>query len=303
MKKEFNKEEAQKARKEELERLSGMLEKGIMDVFTSDNFKQYLRVSAKFHRYSLNNQILIWCQCPSASQVAGFTTWKDIGRSVKKGEKAIKIFAPIKITRKSEEAEITDDAELVPADENRYLLLFKPVSVFDISQTEGKELPSLGVNQLTGKVDGFERFKDAIISISDAPIHFGPVEGESKGYYLPNAHEIMIREGMSELQTVKTMLHELTHSKLHSREAVEERGRVSRDRMETEAEGTAFLVSEYFGLDTAEYSFPYIAGWNGNDAEELRAALETIRVTGNELIESLERELNKKPQNEGEKEA
>lgn len=281
-------------RKEELSALMGQLEEGVKNVFTDENFVRYLRVSSQFRRYSLNNQILIWCQCPNATAVASFTDWKNkFHRFVKAGEKGIRILAPMPILVKNKEkkediagcevADMSSDSE----DEKR-IMLFKPVCVFDVSQTDGDPLPEIQVKELDGKVDGYDEIIEAICHCTNAIVSFEDTGSDSKGYFSPRKNCIVVQEGMSESQSIKTLLHEVAHSILHNADEMAEN---PKDRMtkEVEAEGTAFVVSAALGLDTSSYSFGYIGSWSSNKSvPELRGSLELIRSTAAGLIEDIE---------------
>ena len=283
--------------KERLQELTDMLESGIRDVFSGDKFKEMLEVMSKFHDYSVNNTILIARQMPDATVVAGFNQWKkDFGRSVLKGAKGIKILAPNAYKAKVEEIKrdpVTDlpimDKDGNPVKEvvEETRMSFKPVTVFDVSQTDGKPLPDLGVDELKGEIKDFDKLMDILRDISPVPINFAPIRTEAKGFYDPTSKSITIKEGMSDVQTVKTAIHEITHAKLHDLDIVKAKGEKPKDQStkEVEAESVAFAVCQHFGIDTSDYSFGYVASWSsGKDTPELKASLETIHDTAAEII-------------------
>ena len=265
--------------KDKVKKITEQLEAGVQELFSSDRYAAYLTIMSKFHRYSVNNCLLIHLQRPEATYVAGFKKWNEMGRHVKKGEKAITILAPIQ--RKYVVETENDDGEKI-AEEHKYMA-FMPASVFDISQTEGEELPTI-MTALTGEAEA--GLLEKIISISPVPVRFEEISGDVKGYYNRTGY-IAIKTGMSGVQSVKTLLHEIAHAILHSKEGAEKDA--DRNTKEVQAESTAFTVSKYLGLDTSDYSFGYIAGWSsGKSADELRNSLEVIRGTANDIISRLE---------------
>lgn len=291
---------------DKLKEITDRLEQGIMELFDSDRYKEYLRVMSKFHNYSFNNTLLIAMQKPDASLVAGFQSWKNnFKRNVVKGEKGIKILAPspFKIKQEMEKIDPATQKPVIGADgkpvkEEKEITIpaFKVVSVFDVSQTEGKELPDIAVDMLTGDV---ERFKDVFAALektSPVPIGFEKIEGNSHGYYHLEEKRIAIDEGMSELQTIKTAIHEIAHAKLHDIDPnapkEEQAGRPDRRTREVQAESVAYAVCQHYGLDTSDYSFGYVAGWSsGRELDELKSSLETIRSTAAEIINSIDEHL------------
>ena len=291
---------------DKLKEITDRLEKGIMELFDSDRYKEYLRVMSKFHNYSFNNTLLIAMQKPDASLVAGFQSWKNnFKRNVVKGEKGIKILAPspFKIKQEMEKIDPATQKPVIGADgkpvkEEKEITIpaFKVVSVFDVSQTEGKELPDIAVDMLTGDV---ERFKDVFAALektSPVPIGFEKIAGNSHGYYHLEEKRIAIDEGMSELQTIKTAIHEIAHAKLHDIDPnapkEEQAGRPDRRAREVQAESVAYAVCQHYGLDTSDYSFGYVAGWSsGRELDELKSSLETIRSTAAEIINSIDEHL------------
>ena len=278
------------------------LEAGVKDLFESERYQNYLKAMSKFHDYSLNNTLLIVMQKPDASLVAGYTTWqREFERQVKKDEKGIKIFAPAHRKIQKEQPMTDPDtgqpvigADGKPVMEQREVTIprYKVVSVFDLSQTEGREIPDIAVDALTGGVEQYEDFFKALEQASPVPVAFEKIESGAHGYYHLEDKRIAIDEGMSELQTVKTLIHEIAHAKLHDIDLNaprEEQNRADRRTREVEAESVAFTVCQHFGLDTSDYSFGYIAGWSsGKDIKELKASLETIRTTANELITEID---------------
>ena len=288
---------------DKLKEITDRLEQGITELFESERYKEYLRVMSKFHNYSFNNTLLIAMQKPDASLVAGFSSWKNnFGRNVMKGEKGIKIIAPSPFTVK-QEVEKTDpqtgkpvigkDGKPVTEEKEIKVPAYKVVSVFDVSQTEGRELPDIAVDELTGDVDRFKDFFAALEQASPVPVGFEKIEGGAHGYYHLEEKRIAIDEGMSDLQTLKTAIHEIAHAKLHDIDLnapkEEQKPRVDRRTREVEAESVAYTVCQHYGLDTSDYSFGYVAGWSsGKELAELRGSLETIRSTAAEMINAID---------------
>ena len=288
--------------------LTDQLEQGIQDLFASGQYAEYLKTMAKFHNYSFNNCLLIYFQRPSATRVAGFGTWKELGRYVKRGEKGIKIFAPCPY-KKTVEAEQTDPAPWQtttepggkpPAEKTEIIIpMFKVVTVFDVSQTDGKELPTLGVDELKGDVDGYAAFFHALEQVSPVPVSFEQVNGSAKGYFSHEEQRIVIREGMGQLHTLKTAIHEIAHAILHNHYGQKKRNIPveqckDHNTREVEAESVAFVVCQHYGLDTSEYSFGYVAGWSsGRERKELKASLDTIRQTAADLIDRIDGQLGR----------
>ena len=288
---------------DKLKEITDRLEQGITELFESERYKEYLRVMSKFHNYSFNNTLLIAMQKPDASLVAGFSSWKNnFGRNVMKGEKGINIIAPSPFTVK-QEVEKTDpqtgkpvigkDGKPVTEEKEIKVPAYKVVSVFDVSQTEGRELPDIAVNELTGDVDRFKDFFSALEQASPVPVGFEKIEGGAHGYYHLEEKRIAIDEGMSDLQTLKTAIHEIAHAKLHDIDLnapkEEQKPRVDRRTREVEAESVAYTVCQHYGLDTSDYSFGYVAGWSsGKELAELRGSLETIRSAAAEMINAID---------------
>ncbi|MCJ0405299.1 DUF4316 domain-containing protein [Clostridioides difficile] len=283
-----------------MKEITDRLETGIQELFESERYKAYLTSMAKFHSYSFNNTLLIAMQ--GGQLVAGYNKWRDdFHRNVKKGEKAIKILAPAPFKAKKEVPKldaqgkpmIGRDGKPVTEVQEVQVPAFKIVSVFDVSQTEGEPLPSLGVEELTGGVEQYQDFFKALEQTSPVPIGFEDIPGGSHGYYHLTEKRIAIQEGMSELQTVKTAIHEIAHSKLHAIDPeatpAEQAARPDSRTREVQAESVAYAVCQHYGLDTSDYSFGYVAGWSsGKDLKELKASLETIRATAHELITAID---------------
>ena len=290
---------------EKLKEITDRLEQGITELFESERYREYLRVMSKFHNYSFNNTLLIAMQKPDASLVAGFSAWKNnFERNVMKGQKGIKIIAPSpykikqemqKIDPHTQKPIIGKDGKPVTEEKEVTIPAYKVVSVFDVSQTEGKELPDIAVDELTGDVDRYKDFFAALEKTSPVPIAFENIEGGSHGYYHLEDKRIAINEGMSELQTLKTAIHEIAHAKLHDIDLnapKDEQPRVDRRTREVEAESVAYTVCQHYGLDTSDYSFGYVAGWSsGRELSELKSSLETIRSAAAEIINSIDENL------------
>ena len=291
---------------EKLKEITDRLEQGITELFESERYREYLRVMSKFHNYSFNNTLLIAMQKPDASLVAGFSAWKNnFGRNVMKGQKGIKIIAPspFKIKQEVEKIDphtqkpiIDKDGKPVTEEKEIKIPAYKVVSVFDVSQTEGKELPDIAVDELTGDVERYRDFFAALEKTSPVPIGFEQIPGSSHGYYHLEDKRIAIQEGMSELQTLKTAIHEIAHAKLHDIDLNapenEQQPRVDRRTREVEAESVAYTVCQHYGLDTSDYSFGYVAGWSsGRELSELKNSLETIRSAAAEIINSIDETL------------
>ena len=282
--------------------ITAQLEAGVKDLFNSERYQDYLKAMSKFHDYSLNNTLLIVMQKPDASLVAGFNKWRDeFERHVKRGEKGIKILAPAPYKIKKEQEKLDPDGKPIigedgkPVTEQKEITIpaFKVVSVFDVSQTDGKEIPDIAVDSLTGSVEQYEDFFKALEQTSPVPVGFERIESGAHGYYHNAEKRIALNEGESELQTVKTLIHEIAHAKLHDIDLnappEQQQERPSRRTREVEAESIAYTVCQHFGLDTSDYSFGYVAGWSSDkDIKELKASLETIRATASELITEID---------------
>ena len=277
------------------------LESGVEELFTSNRYQEFLKTMAKFHNYSFNNTMLIAMQRPDATLVTSYKNWQSMGRQVMKGEKGITIIAPAPY-KKMKEKEVLDENQRPimgtdgkPKTEQVEVTVphFKAVTVFDIAQTSGEPIQTLAPELLTAAVQDFDSFMQAIQKISPVPIRFDEIDGNANGYYHNADKEIVIKKGLSESQTLKTAIHETAHAKLHDREIMESLG-VKKDRLtkEVEAESVAYCVCSSFGLDTSDYSFPYIAGWSSSrEMKEMKASMDVIRKTAGEMIDQLTEEL------------
>ena len=277
------------------------LESGVEELFTSNRYQEFLKTMAKFHNYSFNNTMLIAMQRPDATLVTSYKNWQSMGRQVMKGEKGITIIAPAPY-KKMKEKEVLDENQRPimgtdgkPKTEQVEVTVphFKAVTVFDIAQTSGEPIQTLAPELLTAAVQDFDSFMQAIQKISPVPIRFDEINGNANGYYHNVDKEIVIKKGLSESQTLKTAIHETAHAKLHDREIMESLG-VEKDRLtkEVEAESVAYCVCSSFGLDTSDYSFPYIAGWSSSrEMKEMKASMDVIRKTAGEMIDQLTEEL------------
>ena len=295
--------------KQRVQELTDKLEQGLQDLFNSDSYRNYLSTMSKFHNYSFNNTLLIAMQKPDATLVAGYKAWqKNFERHVNKGGKAIRILAPAPYKIKEERDKIDPvtqelllDKDGNPQKEEVEITIpaFRAVSVFDVAQTDGKPIPELAAKELLSDVEGYQDMIHAVEAISPVPIELEEIAGDSKGYYDREAKRIAVQENMSESQTLKTMIHEVAHSKLHSKEVEQdEQMRKDRNTKEVEAESIAYTVCQHFGVDTSDYSFGYIAGWSsGRDTKELRASMDTIRRTASELITGIEEQLQELQRN------
>ena len=277
------------------------LESGVEELFTSNRYQEFLKTMAKFHNYSFNNTMLIAMQRPDATLVTSYKNWQSMGRQVMKGEKGITIIAPAPY-KKMKEKEVLDEKQRPimgtdgkPKTEQVEVTVphFKAVTVFDIAQTSGEPIQTLAPELLTAAVQDFDSFMQAIQKISPVPIRFDEIDGNANGYYHNADKEIVIKKGLSESQTLKTAIHETVHAKLHDKEIMESLG-VEKDRLtkEVEAESVAYCVCSSFGLDTSDYSFPYIAGWSSSrEMKEMKASMDVIRKTAGEMIDQLTEEL------------
>ena len=287
---------------QQVREITDKLEQGIKELFESERFKEYLRTMSKFYNYSFNNTLLIAMQKPEATYVAGYTSWqRNFDRQVMKGEKGIKILAPApykaqeereKIDPVTQKPVIGADGKTVTETVEVLRPAFKVVSVFDVSQTDGKELPDIIVDELKGTVENYEAFFDALKQESPVPISFEDIPGGAKGFFSPVESRIAIQEGMSEIQTVKTAIHEIAHAKLHAFKPDEKAApedKKDRHTKEVEAESVAYTVCQRYGIETSDYSFGYIAGWSsGKETKELKSSLDTIRKTAAEMIEGID---------------
>ncbi len=292
----FDPEKAAEQRKAEMKDITEKLEKGVQEVFGSEQFQNLLDTMAKFPHYSVNNNILIMMQKPDATLVQSYTGWKKMGRFVKKGEKGIRILAPAPFKLEKEQEKVDEagkvildkDGEAVKEKVEINLTAFKPVSTFDVSQTEGEPLPTIGVDELTGKVEGYQTLFEAIKSASPVPIGFEDISSGAKGYFHTEENRIAINNGMSEIQNVKTAIHEVAHAKLHNSEAQKD-NKQSKNSKEVEAESVAYTVCQHYGIDTSDYSFAYVATWSqGKETPELKESLNTIREAAADLIAKID---------------
>lgn len=270
--------ESRDKRTDELQQITDKLEKGVVEVFQSDRYKQFLDTMAKFPRYSVNNSLLIMMQKPDAQLCQSFTGWKQMGRYVKKGEKGRPVFdadgEPVK-----EKVEVTIRA-------------FKVVKTFDLSQTDGKELPTIGPSELVGNIEGYPKLLQALQEISPVPVSFELIDGDAKGFYHLEDKKIVVQDGMSEVQTIKTLLHEMAHQKLYDKDNVPEAKDISRNGKEVETESVAYVVCQHYGINTSDYSFSYVAGWSeGKETPELKASLDKIRKTASEFIYQIDQKM------------
>ena len=259
-----------------MEKLTQMLENGLEEYATSEKYRELLRVMSMFHNYSANNCLLITMQCPHASYVAGYTSWRNnFHRQVKKGEKAIRIISPIKYKKKNEE------------DEEEERIGFKSASVFDISSTyqiPDMEPVTIGVEDLQGHVENYKDFLHAFQSISPVPVDFRLFDGDARGYYSDTEKIIVIQDGMTERQSVKTLVHEIAHAMLHTKEQLQD-CKKDRKQKELEAESVAYIVCEHYGFDSEDYSFPYILSWGGTGFQDiLKESMSIIQKTADEII-------------------
>lgn len=292
--------ESRDKRADELHQITDKLEKGVKDVFQSDKYKQFLNVMAKFPRYSVNNTMLIMMQRPDAQLCQSFTGWKQMGRYVKKGEKGISILAPAPYKIEREQTKLDEkgrpvfDADGEPVKEKVEVTIraFKVVKTFDLSQTDGKELPTIGPSELVGNIEGYPKLLQALQEISPVPVSFELIDGDAKGFYHLEDKKIVVQDGMSEVQTIKTLLHEMAHEKLHDKDNVPEAKDISRNGKEVEAESVAYVVCQHYGINTSDYSFSYVAGWTeGKETPELKASLDKIRQTASEFIYQIDQKM------------
>ena len=294
--------------REQLKEITDRIEAGIRDIFESgdmDKYRNYLRTMSRFHNYSLNNQALIHLQRPDATLVAGYNRWRDkFSRHVLRGEKGITIIAPTPYKKKIEQEKLDPDTKLPILDADGKIVteekeieipMFRPVKVFDYAQTDGKPLPervASPVANLTGSVENYEAFMEALRRSSPVPVEFKPLSADMDGYFSPKSQSITLREGMSEVQTVSAAVHEIAHAKLHNyglQQAAERRHK-SRNTEEVEAESISFMFCAYFGIETGANSFGYVATWSKNaELPEFRASLDTISKTANGIITDVEK--------------
>ena len=293
---DFDPKKAAEQRKAELKDITEKLEKGVQDVYSSEQYQDLLNTMAKFPHYSVNNNILIMMQKSDATLVQSYTGWKKMGRFVKKGEKGIRILAPAPFKLEKEQDKVDEsgkvvldkDGEAVKEKIEINMTAFKPVSTFDVSQTEGEPLPQIGVDELTGNIEGYQTLFEAIKSASPVPIEFENIKSGAKGYFHVEENRIALNNGMSEIQNVKTAIHEMAHAKLHNSEA-QKNNKQSKNSKEVEAESVAYTVCQHYGIDTSDYSFAYVATWSqGKELPELKESLNIIRNAASELITKID---------------
>ena len=290
---------------EKVKEITEKLEQGIKELFDSDRYKEYLTTMSKFHNYSFRNTMLILFQKPDASLIAGYGAWqKNFKRQVKKGERGIKILAPAPYKKTVEEKQFDKngvpmkdkDGNIIVNTREITVPAFKVTTVFDVSQTAGEEIPMLA-KQLMGSIDEYEKFFRILKEISPVPITLETIDGTANGYYHLEEKRIAIKDSLSEMQTIKTAIHEIAHAKLHAlpdkdEDSVTDDTRPDNRTREVQAESIAYTVCQHFGIDTSDYSFGYIAGWSsGKETEELKTSLEVIRNTATEFISAIEEKL------------
>lgn len=295
------------AQNDKLKEITDKLEQGIKELFESEKYMNYLKVMSKFHNYSVNNSLLIAMQKPEATMVAGFNAWQaNFKRNVKKGERGIRIIAPAPYKKITEIDKVDPKTQLPiigadgkPVKEKAQVIVpaYKVTTVFDVSQTYGEELPTI-TTELTGEVGEYERFMGAVKEVSPVPIEICSINNGANGYYHLEDKRIAIREGMSQMQTLKTAIHELSHAVLHDRDTGIEKDKLQdRKTKEVEAESVAYTVCQHFGIDTSDYSFGYVAGWSsGKELEELKNSMNTIRSTASRIIKGIEAKMQEEVQ-------
>ncbi len=302
-------------KRQEIEKITKELDEQVGKIFDSENYKKYLKTMSRFHNYSFNNTILIALQRPDASLVAGYNAWKDkFHRNVKRGEKGIKVLAPAPIKKETEvemvdpvtKKRILDDQGNPKMEKVQVTIpMYKVAYVYDVAQTEGEELPSIGVKELQGSVKEYGKLIKAVESVSSVAVNYEDIQGGAKGFYSLADKKIVVQKGMSEMQTLKTLVHEIAHSLLHDDTGVKVEGiddrKKTRNSKEVEAESVAFTVLSFLGMDKSDendvgdYSFGYIAGWSaGKEMKELKESMETIRKTASHIITAIEDELLEK---------
>lgn len=287
-----------KSREEKMSEIQAKLENGVRDIFSSDNYKNYIQTMSKFPSYSINNCILIASQKPDATYVCGFKKWQEFGRVVNKGSHGIMIIAPIKVKANTKEQvfdennrPVFDDAGKPVSEEVvKEFQSFRPAYVFDYADTSGDPLPSI-VSMLDEKVDSFEQLKDVLLLVSPVPVTFEAIESGANGFFSPSEQRIVVKENLPELQTIKTMIHEIAHASLgHG----SKEDKWDRKTKEVQAESVAYWVSQMLGLDTSEYSFGYIGGWSKDkEISELKESLDLIKTTADSISKEIEKQLEK----------
>ena len=286
---------------QQVKEITEKLQQGIEDLFQSENYKNYLKTMSKFTTYSLNNTLLIAMQQPDATTVAGYTTWQKLNRHVLKGSKAIKILAPCPYTRKVE-TDVTDadgktvfgrDGKPIKEESEKVIMGFKVANVFDISQTQGEPLPEI-VHKLDGSVSEYEDFLEALRQFSPVPLELKKIDGSANGYYHLTDKNIVVDSDMSQIMHCKTAIHEITHALLHDKDSGLEKDHMpDRETKEVQAESVAYTVCQYYGIDSSEYSFGYVAGWSsGRELKELKSSLDVIRQTAQTIISGVDCKLD-----------
>ena len=305
----FAKYTAAQSQEERLQELTDRLENGIKELYTSGRYAEYLAAMSKFHHYSFGNVVLILLQCPTATKVAGYNRWKkDFGRQVKKGEHGISILCPCPQTRWMQKQKTDSESGLSIFSEDGNPVMepvritiprFKIGTVFDISQTEGRELPSIVASELTGEVESFQTLYDCLAELSPVPITEDEVPGAAKGFFSSEEQRIVLRRGMPQLQIIKTLVHEIAHAMLHDKTKIPVEEQKVRSQKEVEAESVAYVVCQYIDLDTSDYSFGYVAGWSKDkDLRELKNSLGIIQATAGEMISKIEAAFGRNPEPE-----
>ena len=283
----LSKEEYIEKKQTEQQEAIQKLEQGVKEIFTSEKYEEFLKTYSKFHKYSINNSILILMQRPDASNIASFQTWKKLGRQINKGEKGIKVLVPIPYKYEKEVESKTGDKEVIELSGTS----FRVGNVFDISQTSGKELPKLTTDLKEYSAD-IELAIDAVARTSKVPVRFeSDMPHDKKGYYSINNKEIVINDNMSDTQTFKTLIHEIAHSKIHAKDLK----KYNAHEREVQAESVAYVVCNTYGIDTSEYSFGYIAGWSSNkEMSELKESLSIIQDCSSEMIKNIDKAIGSK---------
>jgi antirestriction protein ArdC len=283
---------------ERVAELTKKLETGIQDLYASDRYTQYISAMAKFHHYSFGNALLILFQCPQASYVAGYRTWQQLGRQVRHGEKGIQILAPCsfreviereKIDPQNGQTILGPDGKPLTEKEYRAPNRFRVAHVFDLGQTEGRELPQIGVSELSGDVENYAEIYERLTALSPLPVVQEDFQRTAKGYTSFTENRIVVKPGMSQVQTIKTLVHEIAHAKCHAPDnTTPGKKPKEKQKKEVEAESIAYVVCQYFGIDTTDYSLGYVAGWSqGKELPELQASLNLIHSTAGEIIEAI----------------
>lgn len=295
-------------KQDKVQEITKKLEDGVKSMFNSEKYKSYLNMLSMFHGYSFNNTVLIACQKPDASMVAGYETWKKFNRFVKKGEKAIRILAPI-VRKTTRDVPMRDEngnqiigpdgRKVTKKEEVKYTSYFI-VNVFDISQTDGDPLPEVA-KKIESTINGYEDFMTALMQVSPVPFEIGEIKSSANGYYDQIEKKIVVNEGMSEMMKCKTGIHEVSHAMLHDKDATDNHCAPDRMTKEVQAEAIAYTVCQYYGFDTSDYSFGYIAEWSsGKDFPELKASMEIVRNTAHEIIKAIDEKLGRGTKEENE---